>query len=170
MRIGLIYLGRHGPGGPISFELASHLSKKTDLFVVASRNADHIDLWRESGLPLMEVETFDTSVQAVMSCFHGERLRKLASAIRDQRPDLILCPMVHPWTPALENHLEGIPHVVTVHDPAADPGFFHAASSLWETMSAMRSTRCVVLGRRFVDEMRSRGVAAARIDVIPHGV
>jgi len=170
MRIGLIYLGRHGPGGPISFELASHLSKKTDLFVVASRNADHIDLWRRSGLQLMEVETFDTNVQALMSCFNSERLRELASAIRAQRPHVILWPMVHPWTPALENHLEDIPHVVTVHDPAPHPGFFHAASSLWETMSAVRSTRCVVLGRRFIDEMRSRGLPPDKIDVIPHAV
>src|SRR5262249_32680118 len=142
MRIGLIYLGRRGPGGPISFELASHLSKKTDLFIVASRNADHIDLWRNSGLPLLEVETFETNVQALMSCCNGARLRQLAESIAAQSPDVILYPMVHPWTPSLQGELQHIPHVVTVHDPAAHPGFLHAASSLWEAVSAQRSTRC----------------------------
>src|SRR6478609_565915 len=60
MRIGLIYLGRHGPGGPISFELASHLSKHAELFAVVSQNADHIDYWRNSGLTIIEVPTFQT--------------------------------------------------------------------------------------------------------------
>ena len=45
MRIGVIYLGRHGPGGPISLELASHLSKKADVFAVVSRQAEYISCW-----------------------------------------------------------------------------------------------------------------------------
>src|SRR5262249_27436191 len=73
----------------------------------------------------------------------------------------------HPWTPPLQTLVEDIPHVVTVHDPAAHPGFFHTASNLWETVSAVRAARCIVLGRKFVDEMAARGVARDRIDVIP---
>ena len=170
MRIGVIYLGRHGPGGPISFELASHLSKKADLFAVVSQNADHIGLWRESGLQIVDVPTFETSIQAIVSCFNSNRLRKLADQIACHRPDVLLYPMVHPWTPFLQGYLEGIPHVITIHDPAAHPGFNHLMSSLWETISAQRSARCVVLGRRFVEEMQARGIARDKIDVIPHAV
>ena len=170
MRIGVIYLGRHGPGGPISFELASHLSKKADLFAVVSQNADHIGLWRESGLQIVEVPTFETSIQAIVSCFNARRLRKLAHQIASHRPDVLLYPMVHPWTPFLQSDLEDIPHVITIHDPAAHPGFIHRMSSLWETICAHRSTRCVVLGRKFVEEMQARGIASDKIDVIPHAV
>jgi glycosyltransferase involved in cell wall biosynthesis len=168
MRIGLVYLGRHGPGGPISFELASQLSRKAEVFVVASENADHIQLWRESGLPLIEVRTFDTKLQALTSVVDPSRMRAVAGRIAAESPDVILYPMVHPWTPSLQTYLEGTPHVVTVHDPSAHPGFLHAASSLWEAISANRSTRCVVLGKRFVAEMQAKGVAADKIDVIPH--
>src|SRR5262245_6598663 len=116
MRIGVIYLGRHGPGGPISFELASHLSKKADLFAVVSRNADHVGLWRESGMDVIEVSTFDTSLAALISLLNFPRLRRLAAEIASHRPDVILYPMVHPWTPSLQKYLSGIPDVATVHD------------------------------------------------------
>jgi glycosyltransferase involved in cell wall biosynthesis len=78
--------------------------------------------------------------------------------------------MVHPWTPQLQGYLDEVPHVITVHDPSPHPGLVHGMSNLWETVSANRAARCVVLGRTFVEEMRSRGVAASRIDVIPHAL
>jgi len=170
MRIGLVYLGRHGPGGPISFELASHLAKKADLFAVVSKNADHIGNWRESGIDLIEVSTFDTSVQALISCFNSIRLRAVAEQIAGRQPDVLLYPMVHPWTPSLQRYLADVPHVTTVHDPAAHPGFIHRLSSTWERISAQRATRCVVLGKTFVDEMYSKGIPREKIDVIPHAV
>src|SRR5215510_4669674 len=117
MRIGLIYLGRHGPGGPISLELAAHLSKQTDLFAVVSESAENLARWRESGIQHIELPTFDTKFQALISCFDGRRMRKVANRIALERPDVILYPMVHPWTLSLQNHLENVPHVITVHDP-----------------------------------------------------
>src|SRR5215813_7691029 len=170
MRIGLIYLGRHGPGGPISFELATHLSKKPNLFAVVSQNADHVTYWRESGLKLIEVPTFKTTLQAFLSHLNTARVRKLAEQISDLRPDVLLCPMVHPWTPALQKYLAEIPMVTTVHDPAAHPGFIHRMSSLWERRSARMASRCVVLGQTFVGEMHSRGIPKEKIDVIPHAI
>jgi glycosyltransferase involved in cell wall biosynthesis len=170
MRIALIYLGRHGPGGPISFELASHLARKADLFAVVSKNADHVMNWRESGMSLIEVATFETSFQALFSCLNTNRLRKLADEIASRRPDVVLYPMVHPWTPALQRYLADIPHVTTVHDPTAHPGLVHRLSSRWEITSARRAARCVVLAQTFVEQMLTNGVARHKIDVIPHAV
>src|SRR5262245_25293467 len=170
MRIGLIYLGRHGPGGPISFELASHLSKKADLFAVVSQNADHIDYWRGSSLKILEVPTFKTQLQALLSHMNTAKVRALAGQISALRPDVLLCPMVHPWTPALQKYLANIPVVTTVHDPAAHPGLIHRMSSLWERRSARIASRCVVLSQTFVEAMQAQGVARERIDVIPHAI
>jgi len=170
MRIGLIYLGRHGPGGPISFELASHLSKKAELFCVVSQNSDHIRDWRESGFEVIEIPTFDTRWQAIASSLNTGRLRKLARRISDLHPDVLLFPMVHPWTPALQKYLRHIPAVTTVHDPAAHPGLSHRMSSFWEKRSARLAARCVVLGHTFVENMQSAGVSRDHIDVIPHAV
>jgi len=170
MRIGLVYLGRRGPGGPLSFELASHLARKADLFAVVSQNADHIGLWRASGIPLVEASTFDTKLQAPLSCLNSRKIAALADQIAARKPDVIVYPMVHPWTPLLQSRLAGIPNIVTVHDPAAHPGFLHQMSSLWEAIAAQGAARCVVLSRLLVDEMRARGVAPERIDVIPHAM
>jgi glycosyltransferase involved in cell wall biosynthesis len=170
MRIGLIYLGRRGPGGPISLELASHLARKAEVFAVVSKDADYIHCWRESGLNVTEVHTFKTPLQAALSYVRTARIRHLAREISSLRPDVLLWPMVHPWTPLLQKYLADIPVVTTVHDPTAHPGLIHRLSSLWEKRSARMASRCVVLGRRFVDDMEAKGVARERIDVIPHAV
>jgi glycosyltransferase involved in cell wall biosynthesis len=170
MRIGLIYLGRHGPGGPISLELASHLAKKAELFAVVSKDADHIANWHQSGIPVLEVSTFKTRVQAMLSLVGTSRVRDLAQQIRSFKPDVLLCPMVHPWTPELQKRLSRIPAVTTVHDPAAHPGVTHWMSSLWEKRSARLASRCVVLGETFVEHMKAQGIDAQKIDVIPHAI
>jgi starch synthase len=170
MRIGLIYLGRHGPGGLISLELASYLSRKADLFAVVSQNADHIEHWRSSGLKIIDVPTFDTRSQAFASSLRRAPIRELAARISSLRPDVLLYPMVHPWTPALQKYLAGIPDVTAVHDPAPHPGFIHRLSSFWESRSAKRATRCIVLGNTFVNDMRRKGIPEEKIDVIPHPV
>ena len=170
MRVGVIYLGRRGPGGPISFELASRLSRMVPTFAVVSADADHLGLWRESGIELIEVSTFKSDSEALLSVLRKKRLRTLAHTIRERKPDAVIYPMVHPWTPSLQRYLRPIPDVVTVHDVVAHPGFKHFASSLWERIAARRASRCVVLSARFVELLQKRGVDADRVDVIPHGI
>jgi glycosyltransferase involved in cell wall biosynthesis len=170
MRVAIIYLGRRGPGGPISFELATHLSRKTDVFAVVSSQADHYSLWQKSGVELISTSTFSSDSGAMLSLLFQGKLRSLADSIAEKKPDVIVYPMVHPWTPFLQRYLRRIPHVVTVHDATPHPGLKHFASSFWERMSARRASRCVVMSPRFVSSLTERGIPADRIDVIPHGI
>jgi len=170
MRVAIIYLGRRGPGGPISLELASHLAKKTDVFAVVSTQADHYKLWQTSGLELISASTFSGDSGAMLSLLFRSRLKTLAASISAKSPDVIVYPMVHPWTPFLQRYLRHIPHVITVHDATPHPGLKHFASSLWERMSARRASRCVVMSQQFVASLTERGIPAERIDVIPHGI
>jgi glycosyltransferase involved in cell wall biosynthesis len=170
MRVAIIYLGRRGPGGPISLELAAHLSSKTDVFAVVSTQADHYNLWQKSGLDLLSVSTFSSDSGALLSLLFQGKLRSLATSIAQKHPDVIVYPMVHPWTPFLQRYLRRIPHVITVHDATPHPGLKHFASSFWERASARRASRCVVMSSRFVASLIERGIPAERIDVIPHGI
>lgn len=170
MRVAIIYLGRRGPGGPISLELASHLARKADVFAVVSTQADHYKRWQKSGLDLISASTFSGDSGAMLSLLFQSRLRTLAASISAKNPDVIVYPMVHPWTPFLQRYLRHIPHVITVHDATPHPGLKHFASSLWERMSARRASRCVVMSERFVASLTERGIPAERIDVIPHGI
>ena len=170
MRVAVIYLGRRGPGGPIGLELATHLSRKADVFAVVSTQADHYTLWKKTGLDLVSASTFSSDSGALSSLLFQSKLKSLAASIAEKHPDVIVYPMVHPWTPFLQRYLRRIPHVITVHDATPHPGLKHFASSLWERMSARRASRCVVMSAKFVPTMVERGIPAERIDVIPHGI
>jgi len=170
MRVAVIYLGRRGPGGPISLELARRLSGKAETFAVVSTQADHYSLWQRSGLQLISTSTFSSDSRAGLSLLSQGKLKSLAASIAEKRPDVIVYAMVHPWTPFLQRFLRRIPHVITVHDAEPHPGLKHFASSLWERISARRASRCVVLSPKFVATMERRGIPRERIDVIPHGI
>jgi len=170
MRVAIIYMGRRGPGGPISLELASHISRKAEVFAVVSTQADHYNLWQKSGLDLISASTFSSDSGAALSMLSLGKLRALAASISQKSPDVIVYPMVHPWTPLLQRYLRHLPHVITVHDAMPHPGLKHFASSFWERMSARRASRCVVMSSKFVASLADRGIPADRIDVIPHGI
>jgi len=170
MRIGLVYLGRRGPGGPITLLLAKHLSRHGEIFCAVSENSDHVQEWKKSPFPVIIVPTFRTKTAAFLSYFTSVRITDLARRIRERTPDVIIYPMVHPWTPRLQRGLRDIPDVVVVHDPLPHPGLLHRMSGLWEIRAARRASRCVVLGQMFVEVLTKQGIAKDRIDVIPHGV
>jgi glycosyltransferase involved in cell wall biosynthesis len=170
MRVGVVYLGRRGPGGSISLQLAKHLAKQAEVFCVVSEDADLIHQWRNCGLPLLAVPTFRSKTAAMTSYLNRGPAQRLASAIAERLPDVLVYPMVHPWTPRLQSYLQQVPDVVVVHDPIAHPGFFHRMSGIWEQRAARNATRCVVLGRVFVDTLVKRGIPNGSIDVIPHGI
>ena len=170
MRIGVIYLGRRGPGGSISLQLARHLSKQAEVFCAVSEDADLIHQWKNSALPLIAVPTFRSKSAAIASYLNRAPARRLATAIARRTPDVLIYPMVHPWTPRLQNYLKQIPDVVVVHDPIAHPGFFHGMSGMWEQRAARNAGRCVVLGRVFVETLVKHGIPSDAIDVIPHGI
>src|SRR5262250_349434 len=153
MRIGVIYIGRRGPGGSISLQLAKHLAKQAEVFCAVSQDADLIHQWKNSNLPLITVPTFRSRTAAIASYVNRGPARRLANAIAKRLPDVLIYPMVHPWTPRLQSYLQQVPDVVVVHDPIAHPGFFHRMSGIWEQRAARNATRCVVLGRVFVETL-----------------
>jgi glycosyltransferase involved in cell wall biosynthesis len=170
MRIGVIYLGRRGPGGPFSLYLAAHLSKRADVFCAISKQSDYIAQWNKSGFPLIVAPTFPTKAAAMLSYFNAAPAKQLAQRILKSSPDVIIYPMVHPWTPRIQHALAPTPDVVVVHDPLPHPGLLHHMSSHWEIRSARHAKRVVVLGQTFVDVLEKRGVSRDRIDVISHAV
>ncbi len=166
MRIGMVSLGRKGSGGLISLELAQNLLEKVELFVVISKYAENLKQWHGSGVQILETPTYRNFREAALSLINPLRLRQLASQIRARQPDVLLYPIFHPWSPFLQAALREFPTVVTVHDP--EP---HAGDYEWvlENLSIRKADRCVLLSQSLKPALIRRGVAAERIDVIPHG-
>ena len=169
MKIGIIHLGRRGAGVAIAHELAQALAQKADVFAVVSSQADNIGLWRRSGLPLLETETFDGWISACISLLNFPRLKGLAGQIIAQKADILLFPMFHLWMPFLQNHLGKIPSIVFVHDPVPHPGLFPAVIRSFEDLSFRQAARCVIFSEIFKNGLQLRGVPMDKVDVIPLG-
>lgn len=169
MRIGIIYLGRRGAGGPLSFELAGELARRTEVFGVVSSYAENITLWRNSGISLIEVSTYRGAGSAVLSWLDQPRLWRLALRIRTYQPDVIFYPMSHTWAPFLQWYLHELPSVVAVHDPVPHPGLAYRANMLLEDLTIRQATRCIIMSTKFYADLQRRGVSLDKIDVVPLG-
>lgn len=169
MRIGIIYLGRRGSGGPISLELATHLSQQASLFALLSEQAESLAAWQQSGLESFCVPTYRNLPGALAAWLNQAGLRRLSGLVRSREPDVLIYPMFYTLNPFLQAHLAGIPSLVAVHDPVPHPGAADYVFSLLESWSIRQATRCLLFSQKFVPDLQQRGVRPERIDVVPHG-
>jgi glycosyltransferase involved in cell wall biosynthesis len=168
MRIGLVYLGRRGAGGPISFELATHLASREPVLAVLSTHLEGLEVWQKSGLELLTTSTYRSTAGAVVAWLNHLQLHHLASHIRAWKPDVLLYPLFYTLNPFLQIHLRGIPSVVAVHDPQPHPGLRDRVYHFIENLSIRQATRCYVLSEAFRIDLQQRGVRPEQIDHVPH--
>jgi glycosyltransferase involved in cell wall biosynthesis len=169
VRIGVIYLGRRGSGGPISFELASHLSKQASVFTLLSEQIEGLERWRQSGLEFFCIPTYRNLLGAVWSWLDRPRLKWLAAQVRRRQPDVLIYPMFYTLNPFLQQHLADIPSLVAVHDPLPHPGINDLVYKILEDRSIHQATRCLVFSRGFEADLQKRGLPPQKIDYLPHG-
>ncbi len=169
MRIAIIYLGRRGSGGPLSFELATHLAAQADVLAVLSTQAESLDAWRASGLPLLLTETYRTTLGAALAWANHIALHRLARRIRAWQPDVLIYPLFYTLNPFLQMHLRGIPSVVAVHDVEPHPGLRDRVYHWLEDLSIRQATRCLIFSQAFLPDIARRCANPQRVDVIPHG-
>jgi glycosyltransferase involved in cell wall biosynthesis len=169
MRIALIYLGRRGAGGPISFALATHLARQADVLAILSENAANLPDWQASGLELITVPTYLNMSQAVWSWVNQANFSRLAARIRAWKPDIQFYPMFYTWNPFLQWHLRDIPSLVAVHDPQPHPGLADRVFRIMEDRSIHQATRCLVFSQAMAPALQKRGVSPDKMDAIPLG-
>ena len=169
MRIGIVYLGRRGSGGPISYELASHLSDKASVFTMLSEQVEGLEIWRQSGLEFFCVSTYQNLAGAVRAWLDRPRLKWLAAQLRARSPDVLIYPMFYTLNPFLQQHLADIPSLVAVHDPIPHPGIADFAYKILEDRSIQQATRCLLFSRGFEADIQKRGANPEKIDLLPHG-
>jgi glycosyltransferase involved in cell wall biosynthesis len=169
MRIGIIYLGRRGSGGPISFELARHLTDFAQVFALLSQQAESLPAWQASDLSWFSVPTYSSLPGALWRWLNQAELRCIADQIRQRQPDVLIYPLFYTLNPFLQRHLGDIPSLVAVHDAIPHPGAADRVYHLLENASIRQATRCLVFSQRFAADLPRRGAHPERIDAIPHG-
>jgi glycosyltransferase involved in cell wall biosynthesis len=169
MRIAIIYFGRRGAGGIISFELARKLGQKHEVFVFLSGMMENPDRWSEANIETIQDDTFHNSVEALLSLVFPVQIHRVVGKIRQRKPDILLFPMFHPWNSMIQKALRDIPSVVFVHDPRPHPDLSGWFYERLENASIRRATRCVILSETLRSFLVDRGVSLDRIDVVPLG-
>jgi len=169
MKIGIVYLGRRGAGGPISYQLAQHLYKQAHVLAVVSSFAENLSVWRNGSIPLIEVPTFTSPRQVIGATLNLPRQRRMLRLIEREKLDVLFFPMLHWWVPVIQVGLRHIPNVVTIHDPEPHPGMRGRAEWQFQRICLQLATRCVVPSKCFVLTLEHLGIPREKIDVIPLG-
>ncbi len=169
MRVCLIYLGRRGGGATYSLEIAKALAKKAEILAVISRQAWNLDAWHETGLRLIQVSTYSNKWEFILSTLNLKKHFALCRWIRSFDPDVLYYPMLHLWTPLINDFFPSVPKVVTIHDPVLHQGERNPVVALIQRRAIRQAARVIILSHAFVDTMQHRGVPQECIDVIPHG-
>jgi glycosyltransferase involved in cell wall biosynthesis len=169
MKIGIVYLGRRGSGGPISIELATHLSKKTEVFAFISAYSECLKVWEETGVTLEKVNTYSSPIQAFLSYLDYARFRQISIRIQFYQPDVLIFPMFYTWNPFIQRFLKDIPTLIAVHDPVPHPGWSDFVYRHLEDWSIRQADRHLLFSRVFEKCAQTRGINPETIDYVPTG-
>lgn len=169
MRIILIYLGRKGGGATYSLEVAKALHRRCEVVAVISQQAQNLQHWRDTGIKLVEIPTYENAIGFISSTLDVSRHLWLRRQIEAFSPDVLYYPMIHLWTPIINKLLPKLPKVVTVHDPVLHRGERNLLVEALQRISMRQATRLILLSRIFVEVLKRQGIPETKIDVIPHG-
>lgn len=165
----LVYLGRRGGGATYSLEIARALHRRCEVVAVVSRQALNLDDWRNTGVKLIEISTYDSAIGFITATVDIRRHLALRDQIEASAPDVLYYPMIHLWTPIINQLLPRLPKVVTVHDPILHQGERNILVQVLQRISIRQATRLILLSGTFVEVLKKQGIPQRKIDVIPHG-
>jgi glycosyltransferase involved in cell wall biosynthesis len=126
-------------------------------------------VWKQSGLELIAVPTFNNPIQALMSLVTRNEISSITEKLRAFNPDVLLFPMFHPWNTVIQNNFKHLPALVFAHDPQPHPDYSGLFYEKLENSSIRRAARCVVMSEILKPVLARRGIVPEKIDVIPIG-
>jgi glycosyltransferase involved in cell wall biosynthesis len=167
---------RRGGGPKYTLELARALAARgnVELALSVSRRAEVLDDYRALGVPLLEIDTYQSGLGFLAATV---RLSSIRSALRDylrrQRIDTVVATMSHLWNPIMVDLMAplGVRLVTVVHDAVSHPGDKHPLRQRMVARELRASERVVTLSDHVAAGVRRNfGYPADRMAVIPHGI
>jgi glycosyltransferase involved in cell wall biosynthesis len=169
LKIALIYLGRRGGGAVYALEVARALHKKAKCLVIISQQVWNLKVWRDSGLPLLEIPTYQNPLSFVFSTLNIVNHLTLRNKLSNFDPDVLYYPMLDLWTPLVNWLMPRVPKVLTLHDPVQHYGERNLILAIVQWLAIRQSSRFILLSRSFIEKGKRLGISSDCIDVIPHG-
>lgn len=169
MRIGLVYLGRFGAGGPFSLCLAKELARLVQVEVFVSAYSDSIHEWQESSIHVHLFPTFHNGLELAASFFNRRSLARVVAGLRAANLDVLIFSMAHPWNALLQSMLAPVPSVVIVHDPTPHPGLVDRITHYFENQSVRRANAVIGLSQTLLPQLVARAEKDTLVATMPLG-
>ena len=168
MRLGIVYLGRRGAGGPITEQIASNLQEHVEVFSVLSASLETLSNWEENINDYFFTETFSNWFQALITLVFPRSIKKLAQKIASKKPDILIYTMSHPWLYKLQKYLK-TPAIFLVHDATPHPGLFDKLKDIFDIWLINQMQACIVLSPQMKSELTKRNFPEKKIYILPLG-
>lgn len=168
----VVSLGRRGGVTQYGWLMAKGLTLHCEVAVVSSSDAENRERWRELDIPHLEVDTFSTVPQMLVSFLAVRRFLHIRRFARDFAPDVVYYPGGHAWKPMLDLILpRTAATVLTVHDPELHEGEDSIAHRLLDESNRLHNDGYVLLNESQREAFVTRHeLNPARVAMIPLGV
>ncbi len=152
-----VYWGRRGSLSEITLALA-RVADKDVVFSVSAQNELFAAI-KDTGVPLLAVDTFEHGIGAILKAWRLFRLRReIADVIRRQSIQRVVVLMSHVWTPLIASAVRaaGAPYVVVVHDAQAHPGDRTGRVLDWLLRDAAHADEVITLSDHVSEQLLKR--------------
>lgn len=138
-KIAIISLGRKGAGPVIGLELARALNRGHKVLFVHSNQSELNITFDAPDAHCISMNTFSDAITLIFSLIFPINIIRIIRQLWLFKADIVIWPMIHPWTPFI-NIFMGNSNIVTfIHDPNAHMGTNSIVWSLY-TKSAIYSS------------------------------
>ena len=161
MRILIWHWGRKGAGPLYTLQMAKALKhlQRGSVALSYSVHNELVNEFRSLALPSLEIKTFRTTLEALPRSLLLPHLQeKFFRFIREQKVDVVYCPMWHPWNAAMVARLRkvNIPYVLTIHDGIRHLGDSGPLDRWLERYEQERADAFVALSQFVKDQLDRR--------------
>jgi glycosyltransferase involved in cell wall biosynthesis len=170
MRVALLALSVRGAMGQYLNALEPSLSQKVELHLFVPMHYDG----RESKASVYTFETGSSKSKALAKLLNPWAARQVWKQIKAIKPDVLhlFNGEGYPWAPLFATWAkrDGIPLVVTLHDPEPHPGnIIETVNAYLRTWTLKQAKLLHIHSTAFLEIMTHKGFKAEGITVIPHG-
>ena len=171
MKIGILYLGKKGAGPVYTLEMARNIYRyNRDICVFLSESVENKADFEEEEFEKRYFKTYGNSLEFLFSLVSVYRIRRIVKAIDDYSPDILYSSMTCLWDPMVFAGIkQTIVKVKTIHDVEMHLGRgITVYEKFVHNMQFKQANKFVILSRKYISQLESKGISQDRICVIPH--
>ncbi len=148
MKIVIIYLGSSEGLGEYTCEIAKGLSKNCTIIAYLSKRNPLLYKWESIGITIRLFDTYNGFKSLALSFLTQNKIKKVATALNRDAPNLIFDTMPSPWQRSIKNKLSpDIPWTAIIHDPIPHPDRWKLLVKINETFNPIKADALIGISK-----------------------